>query len=420
MKNMKQRALKLVTMTIWCAALLFVPTICIADVGEWTWMSGSNTVNQVGTYGTKGVPDPANVPGARSRSVSWTDSSGNLWLFGGNLTVNMSPMNDLWRYDPAIDAWTWISGANIIRHAGVYGTKGIPSVNNIPPCRMRSISWMDSNGNMWLFGGLGFDGQWHRELNDLWRYTPATNEWTWMSGSNTFEQVGTYGTKGVPDPANVPGARRDSISWTDSSGNFWLFGGEGCVTGASLSVALNDLWRYNPNTNEWTWVSGSNIFGQAGSYGIKGEPDENNVPGAREKSTSWTDSSGNLWLFGGEGCDSTGNFGGLNDLWRYDPETNEWTWVSGSDWRNAGATYGIKGLPDVTNVPGGRIASISWTDSADSLWLFGGSGFNDLWRCDPDTNTWTWISGTYRTGDPGSYGTIGTPDASNVPGGAYS
>ncbi len=28
-------------------------------------MSGSNTPNQLGVYGTKGVPDAANVPGAR-------------------------------------------------------------------------------------------------------------------------------------------------------------------------------------------------------------------------------------------------------------------------------------------------------------------------------------------------------------------
>ena len=39
--------------------------------------------NQAGVYGTKGVPAAANVPGARDESISWTDSTGNLWLFGG-------------------------------------------------------------------------------------------------------------------------------------------------------------------------------------------------------------------------------------------------------------------------------------------------------------------------------------------------
>jgi len=34
---------------------------------------------------------------------------------------------------------------------------------------------------------------------------------------------------------------------------------------------------------------------------------------------SWSDASGNLWLFGGEGFDSTGTEGTLNDLWEYQP-----------------------------------------------------------------------------------------------------
>ena len=36
-----------------------------------------------GNYGTKGVPAAANVPVARESGISWTDDSGNLWLFGG-------------------------------------------------------------------------------------------------------------------------------------------------------------------------------------------------------------------------------------------------------------------------------------------------------------------------------------------------
>ena len=46
-------------------------------------MSGSNLMDQIGTYGTRGTPDDANMPGARIQSISWVDDSGNLWLFGG-------------------------------------------------------------------------------------------------------------------------------------------------------------------------------------------------------------------------------------------------------------------------------------------------------------------------------------------------
>jgi hypothetical protein len=43
-----------------------------------------------------------------------------------------------------------------------------------------------------------------------------------------------------------------------------------------------------------------------------------NVPGGRGYGVSWFDKSGNVWLFGGDGYDSTGS-GLLNDLWRYQP-----------------------------------------------------------------------------------------------------
>jgi hypothetical protein len=43
------------------------------------------------------------------------------------------------------------------------------------------------------------------------------------------------------------------------------------------------------------------------------------MPGARFGAHSWTDASGNLWLFGGQGGDATGNVGYLNDLWKYTP-----------------------------------------------------------------------------------------------------
>jgi len=41
------------------------------------------------------------------------------------------------------------------------------------------------------------------------------------------------------------------------------------------------------------------------------------VPGARQDAVSWTDSAGNLWLFGGYGVDSLGNTGNHNDLWKF-------------------------------------------------------------------------------------------------------
>ncbi|HUD23660.1 MAG TPA: kelch repeat-containing protein, partial [Acidobacteriaceae bacterium] len=159
--------------------------------------------------------------------------------------------------------------------------------------------------------------------------TPSTaHEWTWESGSSAmiltaggfYGQPGIYGTQGVASTSNAPGGRAGAVSWTDGSGNLWLFGGNGYDSTNSGSLLLNDLWEFSPTTKEWTWVSGSNTgtsdnsaHGTPGVYGTLGVASATNVPGERDAPVSWTDSSGNLWLFGGAGYDSTGTQGGLND-----------------------------------------------------------------------------------------------------------
>ena len=62
-------------------------------------------------------------------------------------------------------------------------------------------------------------------MNDLWKY--SNGEWTWISGNNTVNARGIYGTKGISSPSNYPGARGNVVGGIDSSGSFWLFGGLG-------------------------------------------------------------------------------------------------------------------------------------------------------------------------------------------------
>jgi N-acetylneuraminic acid mutarotase len=256
------------------------------------------------------------MPGGRHGSISWIDATGNLWLFGGHgLDANSSigQLNDLWKFDGT--DWIWISGSTTVNQPGVYGKQGVADSANIPGARTDSISWMDTSGNLWLFGGLGFASTGtNSKLNDLWKFD-GTN-WTWVSGSENAGHSGIYGTKGTPDSANIPGSRTDSISWIDAAGNFWLFGGDG-LDSKKKSGKLNDLWMFNGT--DWTWVSGSNSVNQPGVYGTKGTASITNIPGARDDSISWIDTSGNLWLFGGQGRDSNGLVGELNDLWKYKP-----------------------------------------------------------------------------------------------------
>jgi N-acetylneuraminic acid mutarotase len=390
------------------------------STNEWAWMSGSSAGNQSGVYGTLGTPAAGNVPGGRNGASSWTDSHGNLWLFGGNGYDSnglQGLLNDLWMFSPSTNEWAWMGGSSTAnQYSGVYGTLGTPAAGNIPGARVPAAAWTDRNGNFWLFGGTSVV---------LWMFSPSTNEWAWMGGSSTGNQSGVYGTLGTPAAGNIPGARVPAAAWTDRNGNFWLFGGTSVVAGNAF-YSLNDLWEFNPSTNEWTWVSGSST-GSAGVYGTLGMAAAGNVPGSRFSAAAWTDSSGNLWLFGGYGYEPDGNLTELNDLWEFNPSTNEWAWMGGSStgYYHAGI-YGTLGTPAAGNVPGGREDVTGWTDSSGNFWLFGGYGldsagfnvdFNDLWEFNPSTNEWAWMSGSSAVNQSGVYGTLGTPAAGNIPGG---
>ena len=291
-----------------------------ASAGEWTWMGGADVVNQRGTYGHSAAP--GNVPGARSEAVSWTDAAGNFWLFGGlgyDSTGADGGLNDLWKYSASAGEWTWVSGAAVVNQQGTYGTQGTAAPSNIPGARASAVSWTDAAGNFWLFGGSGL-GSTGAEgwLNDLWKYSASAGEWTWMGGADVVNQQGTYGTQGTDAPGNVPGARNTAVSWTDAAGNFWLFGGSG-LDSTGAAGGLNDLWKYSASAGEWTWMGGADVVNQQGTYGTQGTAAPGNVPGARNTAVSWTDATGNFWLFGGSRLDSTGADGQLNDLWKYEP-----------------------------------------------------------------------------------------------------
>ncbi|HEX8677771.1 MAG TPA: kelch repeat-containing protein, partial [Segetibacter sp.] len=345
----------------------FLLNIATAQTGTntpWTFVKGDTAIPLLPSYGTKGVPSALNQPGGRTGFVTGKDKKGNFWLFGGYR--NQAFLNDLWKYDPTTNIWTWVSGDNVPGSDGVYGTKGVASPSNKPAGRMLAVAWMDSTDNLWVFGGEGY-------FNDLWKYNISTNEWTWMSGGSPTGK-GNYGRLGVEAAGNQPGVRSRALGWSDISGNLWLFGGTGYDNNADASGELNDLWKYNSSTNAWTWVKGDSIMHGKAVYGTKGVAAKDNKPDARSQSVGWTDNGGTFWLFGGFRLTDTFPFRALsNDLWKYDPRTNEWTWVNGDSSYNVEGIYGLQGVSSPVNKPGARHSSISWKDNSGNFWLFGGA-----------------------------------------------
>jgi N-acetylneuraminic acid mutarotase len=366
---------------------------------------------------------------------------------------------------PVAGEWTWMSGSNVGQNneqSAVYGTLGVPAPGNTPGVRDYAQSWTDTNGNLWLFGGTVSTGAQEVNLNDLWKFDPATSEWSWESGSSTVGsncpvlgnsavpncgRSGTYGTLGTLAPENTPGGRYQAQSWMDSSGNFWLYGGLG-FDGAGNWGALSDLWRFNPSTNQWTWMAGSSTVAGNGCYGcVQGQPPvlgtlgvpaPGNTPGGLWEAATWFDKNGNLWLFSGTGYAPNGGPALSNDLWEFNTSVNQWAWMGGDsnfDSLSIYGTYGVLGQPAAGNFPGWRVSEATWTDANGNFWLFGGQGYaasgiggvlNDLWEFNPSTNIWAWMGGSSTLNctpppqslcnQPAVYGTLGIPATQNIPG----
>jgi len=386
-----------------------------AQVGEWVWVHGDNTINSPGSFGVQGVSSPANKPPSFYEACEWTDLNGTFWMFGG-LFSGFSAYGDLWKYDPQLNEWTWMKGNGLSGNTGNYGVQGVSSPANQPPGREHGvITWTDLSNNLWMYGGYSVVG----ELSDLWKYDISTNEWTWMKGPTTSMDPGTYGTIGVPSPLNNPSSREEAASsWTDNNGDLWFFGGWSAGMGS-----VNDMWRYNIANNEWTWMKGSPLISQPGVYGTFQVEDPANVPASRCAYTHWKDNSGYFWFYGGE--DFYSLVPDYNDMWRFNPLTNSWAWMNGSNLPGALPVYGTKCVTDSLNDPGTRYENrVSMKDAVGNLWTFGGSQAasisnftNDLWKYCISTNQWTWISGDNTPNPIGSWGTLGVSSPLNKPDG---
>src|SRR5690606_24114284 len=95
---------------------------------------------------------------------SWIDSENNLYLFGGidNDDTKQTGLlifcylylgyyNDFWKFNGV--NWTWIGGDQVVDQHGIYGEKGIPDKDNYPGARYYPSTWIDSENNLYLFGG---------------------------------------------------------------------------------------------------------------------------------------------------------------------------------------------------------------------------------------------------------------------------
>jgi gliding motility-associated-like protein len=348
-------------------------------------MKGPKTFSATGIYGTKGVPDPANYPAGRGwGAASWTDQSGDFWLFGGYASGSGGSLNDLWKYDVAANVWTWMSGSMNIYDPGSYTQMGIPNPVDYPASRNEANAvWVDTNNNLWMFGGYGTG-----MMDDLWKYDIATGMWTWMHGSSTGGVPANHGTKGVPAPTNTPGGRQCYSAWLSPSGDLMLYGGAGF--GQFALSTYSDTWEFDISLGQWTWVAGPSNPDPPVSSGAECDASDAYNPASRyENRATGIDACGNVFTFGGFSSVNAH----FNDLWWYDRGLHEWSWIAGDLTTNQTTVFGTKGVPAVGPKPGARGGSVLWLDDQSNIWIFGGLNFvsgvydyNELWRFQIDTS----------------------------------
>ncbi len=205
-----------------------------------------------------------------------------------------------------------------------------------------------------------------------------------------------------------PARARGPVAW-NAGGRLWIFGG------AIGSGSLNDLWRYDPGSAEWTWIGGANSTNTSGP--LRGHrvwrPRATCLERVRVRP------AGSILPVI---CGSSA----VRDTTAAAPAAASMT--SGSSTPPASSGSGVAG--EATAYPSGAMGTDGrarraqrvlpgWTDGSGNLWLFGGGGHAGV----PPTifgkyaaGSWTLQVGSQTPAMNGVYGTQGTAAATNVPG----
>lgn len=359
----------------------------------WAYISGGESPENY-------ISGTQSKPGARAEAAYiYDEDAEKLYLFGGNAFPESGyrgRSNDFWQYSNG--QWVWLSGSKTSGSSSVYGTYQVPAAANTPGARVNAQMWIDGAGDIWLFGGYGKDENGDLGyLNDLWKY--SNGQWSWERGSKLRNQQPVSGAFGVADASYTPGAKVQAVTWRDANNDLYLFGGLG-TTSTGSTARTNGLWKWDGSN--WSMEAGSTSANGAGSYGTKGVSAPSNYPSARSACSFWGDEDV-LYLYGGQGISSIGGFGYLDQLWKYDRASGEWTWLSGTGGSlSVSAAYGESTDNTASVNPGNLRSAILWSNNGTDLFLFGGIRLspslantfvptNNLWHW--DGSNWAWLKG---------------------------
>lgn len=308
---------------IWCRQI--APSLSIKWVlkqGPAIDNSNANLTTALPSSPNKNDDSTSNYPSPRGLPAKW-DTGRYLWIYGGQQT-NSGSLNDLWRYDKINNSWAFMSGSAISATTlPVRGVIGVEDPSYNPGCRYAANGFVGKDGYLYLYGGIQALGATNPYVySDMWRYNTKTNMWAWVSGSSTVTAgtplLPSYGTKLIQSPANTPGGRFSGVTYTDSAGNFWLYGGRRTTTSYYA-----DLWVYNSSADQWTFVTGPTtgtspnlqpVNNFVGAFPPLGVESSGALMPAFALSSLEINSNGDLYFFSGGNQDTANAY---NTLWKF-------------------------------------------------------------------------------------------------------
>lgn len=396
---------------------------------QWAWIGGYNdNSGNNGNHGGIGEGSPDFFPSNRDFAMAISDNEGYIYVYGGAGGVNNQvKRKDLWRYNTENNSWALIYenplNPNHYDNAQNIVEIGVEDEMNHPGYLMGYTSWF-YNGYLWFFGGCySMSSPSENCYNQVWKYNISNGLWTCVKYPDDIDEV--FGNQGVSDELNTPPGLRQMSNSVIIGSEVFFFGGydpEGFSEDLNSGVH-NSLWKYNMNTNQWTWVKGNEKTLNPGFYGRKNEEYEYNTPSAREKSYLWVD-EGNIYLFGGES--NFQNIGGYFDVWKFNLQTNNFSWIDGKSYKN----YQYEGdynnhvmiydenTPSVYNFPE-TYSGMYWGANGEKLWVMHGDidpnfELGGLWEYDIETSKNYLVVRDLYHGE-GNYGELGVANESNFP-----
>ncbi|MCP9745768.1 kelch repeat-containing protein [Lacihabitans sp. CS3-21] len=292
---------------------------------KWVSVNGQKESKKFKQNDEKSLTTTTTSPLARQDAATWVGKDNCLYLFGGNTSTQSENLGDFWKFDNKTKTWTLISNSTEFNKKSVSSGKNKSNKINTPAGRANATTWVDKNGDFWLFGGLTYDKTLATNgyLNDLWKYDFNKKTWIWINGELKTNSKANKNQDSKTE--SFPSSRAQCLAWYDkSNNNLWLYGGFGLSDEGNFYGGLSDMWFFDIKSSKWILkYSSSKLFQQATVKTIGYEHTENN-PGFRIGGTTWVDGSGDLLLYGGQKTFNNDTLKMERNIWKFSLSTLQW------------------------------------------------------------------------------------------------